>query len=92
MEIKHESTETKGAFYIEGPTSILAEMSYVWAGEQMLIIDHTEVSPTLKGQGIGAKLTAALVNYAREKQLKVLPLCPFAKSVFDKTPEYGDVL
>lgn len=92
MEIKHKSTETKGAFYIEGLTSRLAEMSYVWAGTQTLIIDHTEVSPTLKGQGIGNQLTASLVQYAREKQIKVIPLCPFAKSVFDKTPEYRDVL
>ncbi|MCU0442946.1 MAG: N-acetyltransferase [Bacteroidia bacterium] len=92
MEIKHQSTATKGSFYIEGTTEPLAEMSYVWAGPQTLIIDHTEVSPTLKGQGVGAKLTAALVEYAREKQIKVIPLCPFAKSVFDKTPEYRDVL
>lgn len=92
MEIKHQSTETKGAFYIDGNPEPLAQMSYVWAGPQTLIIDHTEVSPALKGQGIGAKLTAALVGYAREKQIKVIPLCPFAKSVFAKTPEYQDVL
>ena len=32
------------------------------------------------------------VEFAREKGIKILPLCPFAKSVFDKTPEFRDVL
>ena len=33
-----------------------------------------------------------LAEYAREKGIKIIPLCPFAKSVFDKTPEFRDVL
>ena len=32
------------------------------------------------------------VEYAREKGIKIIPLCPFAKSVFDKTSEFKDVL
>jgi uncharacterized protein len=35
---------------------------------------------------------AKAVEFVREKNVKVIPLCPFAKSVFDKTPEYRDVL
>ena len=31
-------------------------------------------------------------NEAIEKNLKIIPLCPFAKKVFEKTPEYQDVL
>jgi hypothetical protein len=42
--------------------------------------------------GAGAKLVAAAVEWARAANRKVIPLCPFAKSVFDKTPEYKDVL
>jgi uncharacterized protein len=34
----------------------------------------------------------AAVDYARKNQIKVIPLCRFAKSVFDKTPEIKDVL
>ena len=29
---------------------------------------------------------------SRERGITILPLCPFAKSVFDKMPEYSDVL
>ena len=46
----------------------------------------------LKGTGAGAKLVAAAVAWARAEQRRIMPLCPFAKSVFDKTPEFADVL
>jgi predicted GNAT family acetyltransferase len=32
------------------------------------------------------------VEYARENNIKLIPLCPFSKSVFDKVPEFKDVL
>jgi predicted GNAT family acetyltransferase len=35
---------------------------------------------------------AAAVDWAREEDVKLLPLCPFARSVFDKTPQFSDVL
>lgn len=92
MEIQHEDNSKKGAFYMEAGGERLAEMTYTWAGEGMFIIDHTEVSEKLKGQGAGKKLLEAAVLFARKLQVKILPLCPFAKSVFDKTPEYADVL
>jgi len=58
----------------------------------MLIIDHTEVNESLRGMGVGERLLDQLVRYARANKLKVIPLCPFAKSVFEKKPEIRDVL
>lgn len=37
-------------------------------------------------------MVEAAVGYASENKLKILPLCPVAKSVFDKTKSYHDVL
>ncbi|MBE2274618.1 MAG: N-acetyltransferase, partial [Flavobacteriales bacterium] len=37
-------------------------------------------------------LVKAGVEYAREKNVKVIPLCPFAKKVIAKIPEFQDVL
>ena len=91
MEIKHEHTGHKGAFYIEENGERLAEMTYTDSGPERIIIDHTEVSEKLKGQGVGKKLVAAAVEMARNKGMKILPLCPFAAKVFDQTGEYKDV-
>jgi predicted GNAT family acetyltransferase len=92
MQIEQEDDGKKGAFIIDIEGQRVAEMTYVWAGTDRIIIDHTEVSPVLKGQGAGKKLVEAAVNFAREKGIKIIPLCPFAKSVLDKTPEWQDIL
>lgn len=92
MEIKFEQNATKGAFFVEEGGQRLAEMTFSRAGNDLLIIDHTEVSEALKGKGAGKQMVAAAVNYARENKIKILPLCTFAKSVFDKVSEYQDVL
>jgi len=92
MEIKHEEQAQKGSFYIQPAAKKNAEMSYVWAGTDKIIIDHTEVGDELKGQGAGKLLLAQMVSFARNKTVKILPVCPFAKAVMEKTPEYADVL
>ena len=91
IEIQQKEVERKGSFFIEEGGKILAEMTYVWAGDR-IIIDHTEVDDQLRGKSAGKLLLAKAVEFAREKGIKIMPLCPFAKSVFDKTPEYKDVL
>jgi hypothetical protein len=92
MEIKQIDDGLKGEFYIADLNKILAKMTYVWAGQNRFIIDHTEVGDELRGQGAGKQLVAQAVAFARDKGVKIIPLCPFAKSVFDKTPDYFDVL
>jgi predicted GNAT family acetyltransferase len=91
MEIMNRDDGHRGKFFTEKDGKILAEMTYVWAGKKF-IIDHTEVSEELAGMGIGKKLVHKAVEMAREKSVKILPLCPFAKKVFDKTEEYQDVM
>jgi uncharacterized protein len=92
MEIKHKSLGSKGIFYTEVGGKKLAEMTYSKAGESLIIIDHTDVDESLKGKGIGKQLVQAAVEFARNSEMKILPLCPFAKAVFDKTPNFQDVL
>ena len=67
-------------------------MTFSRAGDSILIIDHTEVSDVLRGKNVGKQLVAAAVDYARKNNIKILPLCPFAKSVFERVKEYSDVL
>jgi predicted GNAT family acetyltransferase len=81
----------KGAWVIERDGETLAELSYTTAGSR-LILDHTDVSDKLRGTGTGKKLVEAAVLWARGAHVELIPLCPFAKSVFDKTPAYRDVL
>ena len=89
--IAHEHSGHRGAFFIERDGERLAQMSYTVAGSRV-IIDHTDVDDRLRGTGSGRKLVQAAVEWARKENVRLMPLCPFARSVFDKTPEYADVL
>ena len=93
MHIQHRDSETKGVFFAEEDGKRVAEMTYVHAGPGKIIIDHTEVHASQEGKGVGKLLLNAAVNYARENELKILPLCPFAKAMMEKAPEkYADVM
>ena len=92
MEIVHKQFENKGAFIAVKDEVKAGEMTYSRAGEKLIIIDHTEVDSAFGGQGVGKKMVLAAVDYARENDLKILPLCPFAKATFDKETSIQDVL
>jgi uncharacterized protein len=92
MEVKFEETESKGAFYIEDNGKRAATMTVSKAGGNILIIDSTEVSDALRGKNAGKQMVAAAVEHARKNQYKIIPLCPFAKSVFEKEKTFQDVL
>lgn len=92
MNIQKEDNAKKGRFFVQENETILAEMTYVWSGDDKFIIDHTEVDDSLAGKGIGKQLVMKAVEMAREKKVKILPLCPFAKRVFDKVETIQDVL
>lgn len=92
MEIKHQSDGRRGSFYLEVEGSKKAEMVYVMAGPKKIIIEHTEVDEELKGQGVGLQLLKKLVDWVRNEEIKVIPLCPFAKATFARHAELQDVL
>lgn len=92
MDIRQVNNEKNGHFEAFDSESVAGRMFYVWAGDHKFIIDHTEVNEAFAGQGVGKKLVMKAVDYARDNNLKIIPLCPFAKSVFDKVEEIRDVL
>ena len=92
MQIEHKKIGNKGLFFIRGDKGPLAEMIYTMPSADKMIIEHTEVSEVLKGQSAGVKLVTAAVEYARANKIGIIPVCPFANSVFKRKPEFADVL
>ncbi|MDF2190235.1 GNAT family N-acetyltransferase [Paraflavitalea sp. CAU 1676] len=92
MLIKHKEGKVKSMFYVEEDGKILAEMVYSKPSPNKMVIEHTEVDESLGGKGVGKQLVYAGVEFARTNNLKIVPLCPFAKKVLDRTPEWQDVL
>jgi hypothetical protein len=87
-----ELNNKNGYFYISIDGKQEAKMTFIFTGNDKIIINHTEVNPENNGRGFGRKMVAKAVEFAREKNIKIIAHCPFAKSVFDKTLEFRDVL
>ena len=94
MEIQLTETETEGTVFIAGNSDSekLAEMTWIRESDDHIVIDHTMVSDALKGQGVGRKLLDHIIEMARERNLRIRPLCPFVKITFDRLPEHHDLL
>lgn len=90
--IKREDDGKKGRFVIYEDGKEAGEMTFTWAGDQRFIIDHTQVKEGFEGKGLAKKLVMEGVEYARKKGVKIIPLCPYAKSRFDRDKSIRDVL
>lgn len=91
-EIKKEDNGKKGRFAIYEDDQFAGELTFTWAGDSKFIIDHTGIEDNYGGKGFGKKLVKAAVDFARKENKTIIPLCPFAKAVFDKTDDYNNVL
>lgn len=92
MKIEQVNQDHKGYFKASENDKEAGRMTYTWTGTDRIIIDHTEVSPDFRGRNVGEDLLMGVVSFARENNIKIIPLCPYARSVFDKKKELADVL
>lgn len=92
MNIQQKDDGKTGMFFIEQDDKRVAELIYSWQDEDRIIIEHTGVEDVLKGKGAGKELVAETVEFARKKSIKIVPICSFAKRIFDTTEGYKDVL
>lgn len=92
LEIRHEEHGTAGAFFIDDQGRRVAELTYTRQEPRTAVLQHTEVSTLLQGRGVARKLLDHAVAWARQTGTRIVPVCPYAKAVFDRTPELADVL
>ena len=57
-----------------------------------IVFTHTEVPKAHEGQGVGSALIRYALASARERGLKVVPVCPFFVDYFKKHAEEQDLL
>ena len=87
-EIEHQETETSGEFTI-GREAI---MTYRKEGDDHIVVNHTKVARESEGRGLARALYRAMVEHAREENLKVTPTCSYVVAMFERFPEDREVL
>ncbi len=79
------------SFYIGDEEHPLAQIVFVETPSKV-IIEHTEVDPSLSGRGIGHSLVLKVANIAREQQKRLLSYCPFATRVLARDPALAELM
>ena len=92
MEITIHQTEKTGFALATEDGTKAGIMTFSIPSEDYIIIEHTEVETMFNGKGIGKKLLYKIVDMAREKNIKIQPICSYADAVFQKQTDIQDVL
>lgn len=92
MKIEHQETTGQGRFEARDDKKFAGKLNYTLKDENTLVIDHTEVDPGFQGEGVGMDLVKEVAEYARENNMKIIPVCSYAQKVMERTSDYDDVL
>jgi predicted GNAT family acetyltransferase len=68
---------------IDGETAFL---TFHRNGNRLVLI-HTEVPEELGGEGLASLLAKTALQYARDNDLTVVPVCPFVQSYLERHPD-----
>ena len=57
-----------------------------------MVIMHTYVPDTHRGQGIAGNMIKQVLDYIRDKKIPLIVYCPAVNKYIDGHPEYADLL
>ena len=60
--------------------------------DDRMVIPHVEAPPALRGTGAAGRLMTGVLDIARERGLKVVPICPYAAAFIQRHSEYQDLV
>ncbi|MFY0483198.1 GNAT family N-acetyltransferase [Flavobacterium sp. PLA-1-15] len=83
--------EDKKRFEIEVEGHI-AFIEYILTNDNVMFLTHTEVPKALGGKGIGSSIVEQALNYIKEHNYTLAPLCPFVAKYLVKNPNWQTIL
>jgi len=82
---------SKKYIYIKLPGGVKAYLRYEIIDNVMKLLE-TYTPPEYRGKGLAAKLVTYALEYAKNKGLRVKPICSYTIRYFIKHPEYRSLL
>lgn len=93
VQISYEDQDRKGPYVarIEGVEGE-GELTISKVSDVLIIADHTYVPDTMRGSGAASALVNRLIEDARARGQRIVPLCPFVRAQSLRHPEWSDVI
>lgn len=93
LRVEFEESGSRGRFnLVNGEGASVGEMTFSRARADLIIIDHTEVDESIRGQHGGQRLFEGMVAWARNTGTQIMSTCPFANAMFERDASSRDVL
>jgi predicted GNAT family acetyltransferase len=70
---------------------VAAFVNYTMRGGRLLLV-HTEVDTTRRGQGLASALIKGALDDIRVRGIPMLPVCSFVDRFIKRHPEYDDLV
>ncbi|MEO8448319.1 MAG: GNAT family N-acetyltransferase [Gemmatimonadota bacterium] len=86
--VEHDKPGRKFVTHLPSGDGVL---TYEMVGPKILDLQHTYVPPRARGEGVGAALAKAALDYARDDGYHVIPSCSFVRVYLDEHPGYRDL-
>ncbi|NBL64786.1 N-acetyltransferase [Flavobacterium sp. NST-5] len=67
-------------------------IEYIVNNENIMFLTHTEVPTELEGKGVGSSLVVKTLEFLKENNYKLAPLCPFVAAYVKRHPEWKSIL
>jgi uncharacterized protein len=84
MTVQHDPDHSRFLVALPGGD---AQLLYAMFGDDVLNLQHTEVPPSAKGQGVGDALVRHVLAYACERGLRVMATCPYVQAWLRRHPD-----
>ena len=88
ISVIHNREKHRFEVVLEGQTAVSEYISL----PDRIIFTHTEVPKGLEGRGIGNALAHTGLQYAKDSQIHVVPLCPYVAGYIARHPEWKEIV
>ena len=88
FDVVHQPQNKRFAILLDHETAVL---EYIPA-KNFIVFSHTEVPPSYEGKGIASQLARTGLEYAKETNQRVMPLCPYVAMYIRRHPEYKSLV
>ena len=87
LEVTQNPAKNRFETWIDGQ---LSKLDYMVDGDTIVMM-HVGVYPAHRGQGVAGRVTEVALEYAREKSLRVIPMCSYVGAYIRRHPEYVEL-
>lgn len=84
--------ETHRIYVMDEQGKTIVNATFPLINDGVVVVDHTYVDLSLRGQGIASNLMHEVYNHAKKLGFRVVATCPYAVVWFKKHQECQDII